>query len=728
MKSKTKDEESPVSVCVVGAGIAGIVTAKWLLQLGLNVTVMEDTGTLGGIWKYSLDPKTKGPCYKYLRTNVSQLTMELSDFPFAEAETDFPQHDTVLDYITEYAVQFNVYERIRYNTRVKSIDSTPDGKWKVTSETTYRDVMRPSYTRANSTSTSRTVEGVRSSRKTSVKISPRGSDMSSESSESFTSETFPDNQMFEHTSYPLYSSSELGKHLMNDISNFTHTNDVTRNAEETVNHKYDVSSNAEEHYGAPKNFNMASPNVRFINADTKESNRFVRDANASKQTIGNSCSNGMDICMDGTGTDERDQGNTSAACGHINSSMNCAAETFTPTSTESHTPDSGKDDEKERKTVVAEIFDRVVVCTGVFSKEYRPDIPGLDSFQGKVIHSRSYDRAFPLFHKKKVLVVGSGSSGVDIALEAYQVAKEVRVSVRGRGAWLQRRFLHGRPYDFFLSRSMVRLPAWLKTLLLSATTTHVWIPDVDIKNYNKDKRPSATGNPTSASSESEWSSDGMIYTPDSGLGSLIQDKHVRVVPTIERCSKRRAYFSDGSSYDCDVIVFCTGYTPNNALMPERLVDRHPGTHAPILYEHVWPPKSPGLAYVGQCHVYGSSFPVLELQARWVSYVFSGMYGLGNSKDILRMAVDQSANVEVTHGVRGVTDCIQYQDRIGSILGVNPFGWNNLQDIWLWPYLFVSTSTAWHYRLVASHCSMAGNSCELSEEGWQSQLGVASVQV
>ncbi|KNC70426.1 hypothetical protein SARC_17047, partial [Sphaeroforma arctica JP610] len=52
--------------------------------------------------------------------------MELSDFPFAEADTDFPQHDTVLDYITCYAAEFGIIQRIRYNTIVKQIQSTPD--------------------------------------------------------------------------------------------------------------------------------------------------------------------------------------------------------------------------------------------------------------------------------------------------------------------------------------------------------------------------------------------------------------------------------------------------------------------------------------------------------------------------------------------------------------------------------------------------------------------------
>lgn len=48
MQSKTK-------VCVVGAGPAGLCAAKHLLekQEKFDVTVFEQSGDLGGIWRYN---------------------------------------------------------------------------------------------------------------------------------------------------------------------------------------------------------------------------------------------------------------------------------------------------------------------------------------------------------------------------------------------------------------------------------------------------------------------------------------------------------------------------------------------------------------------------------------------------------------------------------------------------------------------------------------------------
>lgn len=58
----------------------------------------------------------------------------------------------------------------------------------------------------------------------------------------------------------------------------------------------------------------------------------------------------------------------------------------------------------------------LVVATGEFNEKFIPDVPGLDSFRGTVIHSIDYKNEKD-FEGKRVLVVGWGNSGMDIALE-----------------------------------------------------------------------------------------------------------------------------------------------------------------------------------------------------------------------------------------------------------------------------------------------------------------------
>lgn len=59
----------------------------------------------------------------------------------------------------------------------------------------------------------------------------------------------------------------------------------------------------------------------------------------------------------------------------------------------------------------------IAVCTGLQSKPYYPDIPGLDEFQGKVFHSADYKSSSQLTNED-VVIIGSGESAMDIAYAA----------------------------------------------------------------------------------------------------------------------------------------------------------------------------------------------------------------------------------------------------------------------------------------------------------------------
>jgi thioredoxin reductase len=65
-------------------------------------------------------------------------------------------------------------------------------------------------------------------------------------------------------------------------------------------------------------------------------------------------------------------------------------------------------------------FDAVLVCNGHFSLPSVPSIKGLtENFSGRLFHSKDYDRlkSEGIFRSKKILVIGSRSSGTDIARE-----------------------------------------------------------------------------------------------------------------------------------------------------------------------------------------------------------------------------------------------------------------------------------------------------------------------
>ncbi|XP_075711634.1 uncharacterized protein LOC142748424 isoform X1 [Rhinoderma darwinii] len=78
---------------------------------------------------------------------------------------------------------------------------------------------------------------------------------------------------------------------------------------------------------------------------------------------------------------------------------------------------------------VMEKFDAVMVCVGHYSHPYIPEIDGIKDFQGQVLHSHFY-RYPEVFSSRSIVLLGSGPSGVDIAMELSTHAKHVVLSHR----------------------------------------------------------------------------------------------------------------------------------------------------------------------------------------------------------------------------------------------------------------------------------------------------------
>ena len=118
----------PRTVAVIGAGAAGLVSARWLLEAGLDAVVFERTGAIGGIWR----PDT-GLAYPSLRTNTSKQKTAFSDLPFDDALPDHPKRDDVLAYLERYADLTGVRSRIRLGRAVADVRPA-GGAWTVDGE------------------------------------------------------------------------------------------------------------------------------------------------------------------------------------------------------------------------------------------------------------------------------------------------------------------------------------------------------------------------------------------------------------------------------------------------------------------------------------------------------------------------------------------------------------------------------------------------------------------
>jgi dimethylaniline monooxygenase (N-oxide forming) len=114
-------------VCIVGAGAAGITTAKTLLERGIEFDCFERARQLGGLWAEGRSDYAVS--YRSLHLNSSKRQMEFNDYPFPDSYPDFPSRAQVASYLGAYARHFGVDEHIELSRTVTDIKQTAAGRW-----------------------------------------------------------------------------------------------------------------------------------------------------------------------------------------------------------------------------------------------------------------------------------------------------------------------------------------------------------------------------------------------------------------------------------------------------------------------------------------------------------------------------------------------------------------------------------------------------------------------
>jgi len=102
------------NVCVIGGGVAGLVSAKVLKNNGFDVTVFEKEPGIGGVW-------AETRAYPGLRSNNPKEAYAFSDFDYPESTDDFPTAGQILRYLKSYSKHFNLGPHIQTETEVVSV-------------------------------------------------------------------------------------------------------------------------------------------------------------------------------------------------------------------------------------------------------------------------------------------------------------------------------------------------------------------------------------------------------------------------------------------------------------------------------------------------------------------------------------------------------------------------------------------------------------------------------
>jgi cation diffusion facilitator CzcD-associated flavoprotein CzcO len=182
----------------------------------------------------------------------------------------------------------------------------------------------------------------------------------------------------------------------------------------------------------------------------------------------------------------------------------------------------------------------VVVANGHLVKPRLPDYPG--KFDGLQLHSAQY-KTPDVLTGKRVLVVGAGNSGCDIAVEAVHHASAVFHSTR-RGYYYWPKFVFGMPVDKWAEQALkMRMPVWARRLFGGlAMRMHLAGKPED---YNLPK-------PDHKLFESHFIVNSTLFY-HLGHGDLVAKRDVKELRGDE------VVFADGATEKIDVIIYATGF-------------------------------------------------------------------------------------------------------------------------------------------------------------------------
>jgi putative flavoprotein involved in K+ transport len=185
----------------------------------------------------------------------------------------------------------------------------------------------------------------------------------------------------------------------------------------------------------------------------------------------------------------------------------------------------------------------LVVATGRYADPVLPAWPGRDLYGGRLLHAYRF-RSGRDFSGLRVLVVGLGNTGAEIAAELSEQAASVAVAVRAPPP-IARRQIAGIPLQLFgivlspLPAAQVdRAGAMLRRLSVG-----------DLRSYGL--------------AEAAWGPFAARRPPviDAGFLDALRGRRLQIVPAVARLTAEGAVFADGSAATYDAIVAATGYRP-----------------------------------------------------------------------------------------------------------------------------------------------------------------------
>lgn len=242
-------------------------------------------------------------------------------------------------------------------------------------------------------------------------------------------------------------------------------------------------------------------------------------------------------------------------------------------------------------------YQGVLVANGHLAKPHRPEYPG--HFDGLTLHSSEY-KTPDVLADKRVLVIGAGNSGCDIAVEAAHHARETFHSTR-RGYYYWPKFLFGMPADEWAEWPLrLRMPLWArrffgKYALDMSTAGHpkdYGLPEPDHKLFEAH------------------------FIINSTLFYHLAHGDITAKRDVSALRGDRVLFTDGSEEEIDVIIHATGFELSFPFLDQNHLAWP--KHQPRLFMNMFEPRHPNLFFIGLFQTSTGNWPIMDYQSQLVA--------------------------------------------------------------------------------------------------------------
>lgn len=305
-------------------------------------------------------------------------------------------------------------------------------------------------------------------------------------------------------------------------------------------------------------------------------------------------------------------------------------------------------------------YGSLVCANGTNWHPVMPEYPG--NFTGEMRHAVTF-RSMDEFRGKRVLVIGAGNSGCDIACDAAKRADAAFISLR-RGYHFLPKHLFGIPADVFAHEGP-HLPMWLTQRIFG----------VILRILNGDLTRLGLQKPDHRLFETHP----ILNTQ---LLHYLGHGDIEAKPDVERFEGNTVHFKDGTSEEIDLVLCATGYTWKVPYVDPSVFAWKSGK--PDLYMNLFSREHPTLHALGFMETNGGAYKLFDEMADLIARtIMARAKGGAGAAQLDRLIAtdkpDLTGGIKFVGSARHATyvEIDAYRKHMGKLR--KRFGWPGLDD-------------------------------------------------